>query len=151
MTTRVAFSAAMRQAAVELLTDYATTLDTPLKLQVYPGRPRSLYPPTAFVDRIRERVVYTGPYGRQRTPEVDVLVVHGLFDSADTVAQRDAFVDGFMDYVTDNPHRAHQNSTIGAVRIEDDPNWIPDWLNPDDRGFGQYYATTITLEGLIWD
>ena len=42
MTDRLSFRAAMRKAAVDLLTAYGA--DAGLKLQVYPARPRSLFP-----------------------------------------------------------------------------------------------------------
>lgn len=135
--------AAIRAASVSLLTAYGVSAG--IKLQVYPGRPLSIYPPTAFVDRIHETVVYTGITLRQRTPRAEVVVIHGLFDSAETVAQKDAFVDGFMDWVTVNYKAMDDNSTLAVIATEDDPNYIPDWV-PIERQ-RSYYATTLTLEG----
>ena len=146
MTLRVDF----RAAAVQLLTDYAT--DVGIKLQVYRGRPRSVNAPCAFVDTIREVRVYHGPQLVQRTPQADVLVVHGprlpeggSFDSGNAVDQADAFVDGFTAWVDARVHAIGPNTTIGAVSVEDDPTYIPDWVPPNEQM--SYYATRIVLEG----
>lgn len=147
MVVRIPFQAAMRGAAVDLLTDYATSAG--VKLQVYPGRPASLFPPTAFPDRITETFEYPGAVTwRQRSPRVEVVVVHGVFDSKEAVDQKDAFVDGFLDYVTDRVHAAGANTTIGLVSVEDEPAWQPDWSPANLKGaIAIYYATRLTLEG----
>ncbi len=144
---RIAFQTAMRAAAVTLLTDYA--FDRSIKLQVYPARPRSIAPPTAFVDKITERIVYIGPQLMQRTPTVEIVVLHGLFDSQDAANQRDAFVDGFLDWQADRFHAAGPNTLIGGVSIEDDPEYVPTWQPPEVQR--TYYATRIGLEGLALD
>jgi len=149
MMTRVAFQTAMRAAAVQLLTDFA--LDTGIKLQVYPGRPASIFPPTAFVDRIRERIAYLGPTSRQRVPTADVVVIHGLFDSKDAADQKDAFVDGFLDWTLDRYHSAGSNTLVAVVATEDDPNYVPDWMPPKEGRQPMYYATLMALEGLALD
>lgn len=143
VATRIPFQTAMRAAAVQLLADFKADFGT--NLQIYPGRPRSIFPPTAFVDSINEVIRMTGPTLRQRTPQVQVLVLHGLFDAADTVAQRDAFVDAFLDWVTDRYHAAGANTLIAGVSTDDDPTYVPDWLAPENQR--SYYATRITLEG----
>jgi hypothetical protein len=143
--TTIPFQTLMRKAAVDLLTEYAQ--DASLKLQVYPGRPRSVYPPTAFPDLMREETVFTGPTQRQRTITVELVAVWGLFDSAEAVAQRDAFCDGFADYVTDNRGKADPRSVIASVAFQDIPNFIPDWLPPEEQA--SYYATRIALEGYV--
>ena len=149
LTQRIAFQSAMRQASAQLLRDFAEDTGTPL--QVYPARPASIFPPTAFVDRIRERIAYLGPTTRQRTPQADVVVIHGLFDSKDAAEQRDAFVDGFLDWVLDRYHAAGANTLVAVVATEDDPNYVPDWLPPKNGTQPMYYATLIQLEGLALD
>ena len=139
--------ASMRAAAVALLTDYAASAS--VKLQVYPGRPTSLYPPTAFVDRLTETLEWTGTGWPQRTVRAEVMVVHGQFDSKEAANQKDAFVDGFVYWIADRVHAAGTNTTIGLVAVEDEPAWVPDWrpantLNGPDP---IYYATRLTLEG----
>lgn len=140
--TRIAFQAAMRAAAVELLTDYAASES--VTLQVYPARPRSINPPTAFVDALNERISYTGL--NQRQPTADVIVVHGLFDSKVAADQRDAFVDGFIDWNLDNLHAAGANTTCAVIEVDDLPNYVPEWMPPENQR--TFYATRITLEGL---
>jgi len=124
-------------------------MDPPISLQVYPGRPASIYPPTAFVDRISEKIVPWGPIRQQRKPTVELVVLHGLFDSKVAADAGDRFVDGFIEYVADRAHAAHANSTVGIPEYEDRPAYVADWLPPDrDRVF---YATVFALEGLILD
>src|SRR5688572_13005600 len=109
---------AMRAAAVSLLTDYAQSAS--VQLQVYPARPRTLSPPSAFVDAIRETINYTGLH--QRVPTADVIVLHGLFDSKDAADQADAFVDGFIDWTLDRYHEAGANTGITIPDYEDIPD-----------------------------
>lgn len=135
------FQAEFRAACVDLLAAYAA--DAGIRLQIYPGRPRSLNPPTAFVDGLREAIAYTGPTMRQRTPTADVLVVFGSFDSKESVDQKDAFVDGFLDWTLTRYHAAGANTLIAGVEVEDLPTWVPDW-NTEQR---TYYATRIAMEG----
>lgn len=136
------FQAANRAAAITLLKAHASAQS--VKLQTYPGRPRSIAPPTAFVDVQREAIVYTG-HLMQRTVQTDLLLLHGSFDSAEAVAQKDEFVDGFIAYVRDNFEAAGDNTTIGVISTEDDPTFVPDWLPLADQR--TYFATRITLEG----
>ena len=140
--SRVAFQGLMRAAAVSFLTDYAADAD--VKMQIYPGRPASLNPPTGFVDAIRETISYTAL--NQRVPSVDVIVVFGLFDSKEAVNQKDAFVDGLIDWSFDNVHEAHANTLVTITGTEDIPDFVPEWLPPATQR--TYYATRITLEGL---
>jgi hypothetical protein len=136
----------MRAAAVTLLTDYAASAT--LKLQVYPGRPASIFPPTAFVDRVRERIAYLGPTLMQRTPQVDIVVIHGDFDSKEAATQKDAFVDGFLAWQATRFHSAGANTLFAVTAMEDDPNYVPDWMPPVKGVQSMYYATLIQMEGL---
>lgn len=152
MTSRVLFQTDMRAAGMQLLSDYVADADLATgdrKFQLYPGRPASISPPTAFPDRMSERVSFIGPTLRQRNVSLAIVVIHGLFDSKDAVQQRDAFVDGFTEFVLDRYHAAGTNTLIGAVNIDDDPNYIPDWLPPERQR--SYFATIITVEGLALD
>jgi hypothetical protein len=135
--------AAVRAASVQLLRDYAA--DAAVKLQVYPGRPATLYAPSAFVDRITEVIAYVGPDLMQRTPQAHVVVLHGLFDTAEAAAQKDAFVDGFIAWLAVRPHSAGANTLLAVVATEDIPGYTPDWVPPERQT--TYYATDITLEG----
>ncbi len=140
--SRLAVQSLMRAAAVSFLEEYAA--DASIKLQVYPARPRSLYPPTAFVDLIRENITYTGL--NQRRPEVEMVVIHGLFDSQDAADQKDAFVDGLIDYAFDHYHDAANNMVVEITDTDDIPAYVPDWMPPEQQR--TYYATRIVLGGI---
>jgi hypothetical protein len=134
--------AAMRAAAVELLEQYRS--DAGIFLQVWPGRVSDIRTPTAFVDAIRETIAYPGMTLVQRTPQVDVVVLHGYFDSKDTVAKRDAFCDGFLAWVIPRFHAAGANTLTAIVSMDDDPDYEATWSQKEPR---VYYATRIVLEG----
>lgn len=141
--------AANRAAAVTLLTDCATAAS--VNLQVYPGRPTSLFPPTAFIDAMGDSTEdFPGSSTIfQHTPVVEILCVWGLFDSKEAVNQRDAFVDAFHDYVRARPHEAGASSLISPRSLTDIPTWVPDWL-PQEQQL-PYFATRIVLEGFVTD
>lgn len=141
--TRVRFRTAARAGAVELLNTYRENVN--LRLQVYPGRPRSINPPTAFVDSISETFTAFTKHSYQRAPVVDVVVIHGLLDSKEAVDQGDDFVDGFYEWLADLPHAFGARTLVELVRTEDEPNYIPDWLPPELQR--SYYATHLFLEG----
>lgn len=134
----------LRAAAATLLSDYAASAG--IRLQVYPARPRSVNPPTAFVDGIRESIAYIGPTLRQRQPVADVIVVHGVYDSKEAADQKDAFIDGFLDWVNTRYHAVGAATLVAVTDTADDPNYVPEWLPPEQRLV--YYATRITVEGL---
>jgi hypothetical protein len=118
--------------------------DVEISADVYAGRPRTLRPPHGFIDRITEAAVYPAGTLPQRTLRVEFVVVWGLFDSGDAVAQADRFCDGFMEWVTDDVHAAGSNTTIGIVAMEDEPDFVNDWMPPDAQKV--YFASRITLE-----
>jgi len=139
-TTRIPFETYMRKGAVDLLTDFRQEFD--IKLQIYPARPRSIAAPCAFIDRLREAIDFDGAF-RRRVCQVDVIVCHGLFDGKDTAEQRDAFVDNFVEWTTDRPHAAYGTTVMEPRSIEDDPAYVPEWIESPNT----YYASTIILEG----
>lgn len=138
-----AFRARVRAAAVNLLQVYANDAD--VKLQIYPGRPRSVRPPTAFVDSVIEAIGYDAQ--RELVVQAVILVLHGEFDSKDTVEQADKFTDDFIDWVWDptNFHAAGGETSLAVVTAQDDPTFVPEWLPLADQR--TYFATRITLEG----
>jgi hypothetical protein len=145
----MSFRTAMRAAAIDLLDGYAASVSPAVKLQTYPGRPRSIKAPTAFVDRIIENFRLIGPELQERVPTVVVTFLHGTFDSKDAVEQGDEFVDGFIAYVKARYHQAGANTLIAIVRTEDDPSFVPDWQPPAIQE--TYYATHFFLEGFASD
>lgn len=140
----------VRAACVDLLTGYAASVSPAVKLQVYPGRPRSVVPPCAFVDRVTENVAYRGPSMMARNPTAEIVLLHGLFDSKEAVDQADDFVDGFLDYLATRVHQAGANTTIGATSVEDDPTYVDDWVSPKEAQ-RTYFSTRISLEGFALD
>lgn len=144
----VPFRTQVRAAAVELLEDYAAAEN--LSLQVYRARPRSINPPTAFIDRIVDPPIdYLGPQNLQRTTSVEIVILHGLFDGGVAVDQADVFVDGFLRYVAGQVHAAGANTTIAVIEAADESTYVPDWLPPDLQR--TYFGTRLTLEGYIGD
>lgn len=139
---RIPFQSLMRAAAVAFLTDYKN--DVGVKMQVYPGRPLSIAPPTGFVDLIRERISYTGL--NQRTPQADIIVIHAIFDPKEAADQKDAFIDGLIDWSLDRMHQANANTLCAIVETTDIPDYVPDWMPPAEQR--TYYASRIVLEGL---
>ena len=137
------FRADQRAAAVTLMEAYSAANSRALK-QVYPGRPKIIYPPCGFVDAVNDSsITYTaGP--RQRNTSVDIILIQGEFDSAESVANQDALVDGFLDYVTTLPHSAGASTLLTIASIVDLPAYQPDWIL--DAPF--YFASRLTLEGL---
>lgn len=131
----------LRAACVSLLTGYAASAS--LNLSVYAGRPRTIAPPHAFIDSINESTNSLGVTSYQRHPVARIVVLHGEFDGKDTVAQRDAFVDGFIPYAYAAVHAAGPNTVIGDFSIEDDPTYVPDWQ--PDQAQKQYFATVISI------
>ena len=140
------FRAATRAATVALLEGYKAANDDALK-QIYPGRPASIYAPCAFPEGIDERDINYTAAMVQRTPRVTVRVVHGTFDSAEAVAQQDAFIDGFFSYVLDNRHAAGARTLLAVVAIQDEPGWVPEWLPESQQR--SYYSSLVILEGSI--
>lgn len=142
--TRIAFHTRLRAACVSLLTSHASAAS--INLQVYPARPMTLKPPTAFVDRIDETINYTAGL-RQRHPVAQVVAVWGQFDSKDAADQRDAFVDAWLDVVTDDPEAADANTQVDLNNVSDIPVYNPDW-GPEAQQQTSYYATRFFVEGL---
>jgi hypothetical protein len=137
-----------RAAVVAFLTDYAADDPAPgtpnSRMQVYPGRPASLNPPTGFVDAIRSNIEYSGPTLIQQTVTVEAIVLHGLFDSKEAADNKDAFVDGLIEWQRIRYHQSGANTTIGLVGTEDLPNYVPDWMPPERQR--TYYATRLDFE-----
>lgn len=138
-----------RTAAMQVVGDYVADAEiTPF--QLYRARPSAIKPPTAFVDRMADRLEdFLAPSIFQHTITAQVVVLHGLFDHGETVDQRDAFVDGFLDWVRTRYHAAGANTLLRVASVEDDPTFVPEWLPPERRL--TYYATVITLEGQATD
>jgi hypothetical protein len=143
MMTRIPFETQMRDAGVQMLTDFKQA--TSIKLQVYRGRPLLIAPPTAFIESMGETVSWS-PGLRQRNVRMTFKMVWGLFDSAEAVNQRDYFMDNFIDWVSDNPHAAGGATIFGDMIIDDDPAFTPDWGDDRQRN-ATFFSSSLTLEG----
>lgn len=139
-----------RAAAVGMLTDCAANAS--VAMQVYPGRPMTLYPPTGFVDAMNDALEpFPGTSTLfQHAPTLEVLLVWGTFDSKEAVNQRDAFVDALHAWVRARPHEAGANTLIGPRTVTDIPAYNPDWGSDQQRELS-YFATRVVLEGLATD
>lgn len=142
---RLAVRSLARAGAIAMIKGYA--LDANLRLQIYPARPRSIAPPTAFVDGLSETLsgYVAGGGAQQVIIRVAVIVVHDLFDSKTAADQADDFVDGFRGWVADNPEAFDENMVNYSIAVEDLPAWVPEWVPPAEQK--TYYASEITLEG----
>lgn len=145
-------SAVLTQSVVDALEAFKAAEG--LNLQVYPGRPANLFPPTAWVDARHDSIEFNfagaSAYNTmEHTATVEVIVVHGLFDSAEAVDQRDAWVDAFNNYLRANRFvgLAGGNSVLERLRVDDVPNYVPDWIERPST----YYATLYRLEVSISD
>jgi hypothetical protein len=139
-----------RAAAVCMLTDCAAAAS--VKMQVYPARPMTLFPPSGFVSEMGDETVpFPGASNLfQHTPTIEVTLVWGTFDSAEAADQRDAFVDAYHAWVRARPHEAGARTLIGPRSLNDIPVFNPDWGNEAQRQT-TYYATRIVLEGFATD
>ena len=138
------FEADVRAACLTTLGAYASA--NSVALNATPGRPKVISLPQAFVDRISEEVGHVVSPNLQRTVTAEVVLMHGLFDSGEAVDQRDAFVDGYITYLRTN-RDSILTGTFGVVGIEDDPVYVPDWM--DRAAQRPYFATRITLEAYM--
>lgn len=138
-----------RAAVVTLLTDCAA--DAGVQLQVHRARPRSLYPPTGFVDGMRTDLdPFPGTSTLyQHNRRIDVLMIWGLFDAGEAVDQRDAWMDAFHAWSRVEPHAASAESLLGPLSYSDEPTFVPDWL-PEAQQV-PHFATRIVLEGFATD
>jgi hypothetical protein len=128
--------------------------DSGLRLQIYPGRPRTLVPPSIWQDRRSDTINFRGVRDVNFMGHVlrtELVALHGLFDSAEAINQRDAFVDAFASYIRANRDTglAGPNSVLLSMVLDDVPNYVPDWVPERDQL--TYFATLITLEVDIED
>ncbi len=148
MPTSVA-SATLTQQIVGALEAYKAAAG--INLTIYGGRPVSIYPPHAWVDA-RHDVINSIVAGSamEHVANVELVVVHGLFDTGEAVTQRDAWVDGFNSYLRDTLRGeglAGGNSVLERWRVDDVADYTPGWIRPPTT----YYATLYRLEVSISD
>lgn len=124
-----------------------------LRLNIYPGRPTTLNPPNAFIDARHDEITSTGDSAfnaMDHRATIEVVVVHGLFDTAEAILQRDAWVDGFNTYLRDEARQvglAGGNSVLERWTVDDTPDYTPNWTATAVA----YYATVYRLEVSLSD
>lgn len=141
--SRIALQTAVRAGAVKLVDDYRAAAG--LKLgSVYRARQSKITAPCAFVESISEVADSFVDREYQRAVEVGIRIVWGVYDSGETVDQRDRFVDGFFVYVAEHRNAFDGNADCIYRGSSDDPDWSPSWI-PNDQSV--YFSTLVTLEG----
>jgi hypothetical protein len=141
--TRIALQTAVRAGAVTLADGYRVSASLSLG-QVYRARPAQIKAPSLFVDSVTERADSFTTAEYQRVVRVGIRVVWGVYDSGQTVDQRDRFVDGFYAWVADRPRAFDGNADCVWIGTDDDEDWSPGWI-PEDES--KYFSTLVTLEG----
>lgn len=141
--TTIDFHKLMRKAVVDLLTEYKNS--SGINLSIYAGRPTTIHPPHAFCEVQPEDQNPAGISNRQRNIHSTWLIVWARFDSADQIAQRDDFLDGFSAYVLQNAHKAGGTTELHVGSIEDLPDFVPTWLPLQEQYV--YFASRMTVEG----
>lgn len=142
--SRIALQTAVRAGAVKLVDDYRTA--SSLKLgQVYRARPGQIKTPSVFIDSVSEDTTAFTRTESQRVVRVGIRAVWGVYDSGESVDQRDRFVDGLYGAVMDNYHAFGDNTECTWVATSDNEDWSPEWIPADQS---RYFSTLVTLEGL---
>lgn len=141
--SRIPLHTAVRAGAVWLVEGYRTASGLGLG-QLYRARPAQIKAPSVFVDSVSESADSFTEAEYQRVVRVGIRVVWGVYDSGQTVDQRDAFVDGFYAHVADNPRAFDGNADCVWIGTDDDEDWSPSWIDTDQS---KYFSTLVTLEG----
>ena len=141
--SRIALQTAVRAGAVTLINGYRAASGVELG-QVYRARPTQIKTPSVFVDSVGESAEAFTKEESQRAIRLGIRVVWGIYDSGQTVDQRDEFVDGFYAHVMDNYHVFGGNTECNWVGTTDDEDWSPAWIPTDTS---PYFSTLVTLEG----
>lgn len=109
MTYTTTFRATARTALLAFL-DAWKTADATIQ-QTYRARPRTLHAPCAFIGDWRESVNFDAQLGT-RTPTVDIHLISGQYDNAESMDRQDVLVDGFLSYVGN-----HSRVSIGVIIV----------------------------------
>lgn len=141
--TRIALQTASRAAAVDLLDGYRLSAGVKLG-SVYRARQSKINAPCAYVESVAENADSFVDLEYQRVVRVGIRIVWGVYDSGQTVDQRDRFVDGFYAWVAEHRDAIDGNADCVWIGTDDNEDWSPDWIPTDDS---LYFSTLITLEG----
>lgn len=140
MTTYVTTArAGVRSALNTALTAFQVANPTLLN-QVYRARPASLSPPSAFIGHWSERVVLEQQLGT-RLPTIEVWLVQGTYDNAETMDRLDVLADAFIAYFGDPTHAYLGDAVITAIDTDDREVT----LSGANGSSAQYLATVASL------
>lgn len=103
MTVSTTYRADARTAVDGFLTAFQAANPT-LLFSTYRARPGSLHPPCAFVGDFREPSIGLDMSIVTRQPQIEVWLVQGEYDNAETMDRQDILVDAFISYLANNPH-----------------------------------------------
>lgn len=136
---RLAMQSATRTGAMALLTAFIASTNT--TMQLYRAKPKQAKPPTGYVEGIEETLTPFTIDNQQRTTRARIrLLWRDDVDAGAAVDQRDAFIDGFAEWVIEHPHAFDANALTEAVSVSDDPDF--------DFGDGtDYLSSLLVLEG----
>jgi hypothetical protein len=136
------FRADMRAAGLALLNGFRTA--TGLIRQEYDAIPRSFKAPLGFVGDFAEPAISHTMSLRTRTPQMEIVLVVGVYDNAEAAHLQDQIVQGFMDYVSNRPHQVSGATLIQPISTRDTTLT----LGVGERA-ANYRATVVTVEGDI--
>ena len=106
MTVATTYRADARVALNTLLSSFLAANPTLLN-QVYRARPKTLHPPCAFIGDWHEPTITLDMSIVTRLPQVDLVLVQGEYDNAETMDAQDVLTDAFISYLANNAHQGN--------------------------------------------
>ena len=116
MTVASTYRTDARVALATLLDNFRIANPTLLN-QTYRARPGTLHPPCAFIGDWREPTIALDMSIVTRLPLVDLVLVQGEYDNAETMDRQDVLTDAFLSYLANNAHQG--NGVITRLSTSD--------------------------------
>jgi len=113
-----------------------------LLTHTYRARPGSLTPPSAFIGTWSERVVLDMQLGT-RLPTLEVVLVQGTYDNAESMDRADVLADAFISYFGDGSHSRLGPAVILTMDTDDSEVTLT-----GANGSSAVYLTTVVRFGL---
>lgn len=86
--------------------------------QAYHARPATFHPPLVYIGPITETQTHSAGV-RTRDQRVQVVVVRGIYENAETMEWLDEAVDSLLDYMTANPNLISTKTMLTPLGTED--------------------------------
>ena len=115
MSTR---RADFRIALAAILDDFRAANPSLIR-QTYRARPASFHPPCAYVGVINETISHQFGSQRTRIQTGSLVLIHGLYDNAETADRQDVLADALITYLTDQHARVAGTTLLEATSAED--------------------------------